>query len=237
MAHVDRKWLSAALIALATAGSLVVSRMLPPSVGVQWENLLPTAALAGSRPVSREIALFGGPALAIVVWTTFRFFRGPAGQRLGRALFRNAPAAVTSEQQFDRFSNAYETILLGLVGLIIGMHAAMLAALLQHPLLAARLVAISIGVSLVVMGNVMPRVRPNWVAGLRTKRTLEDPQLWRSAHRAFGTALVASGLITVLVAVTAPRYGFLVGLGAVVVSLLIGAVASGRRSAQPLYRQ
>jgi uncharacterized membrane protein len=76
------------------------------------------------------------------------------------------------------------------------------------------------------MGNVMPRLRPNWVAGLRTKRTLNDPQLWRSAHRAFGQALVVSGIITVAAAMVSPRYGFIVGLALLIAALIAGAIAT-----------
>jgi uncharacterized membrane protein len=87
-----------------------------------------------------------------------------------------------------------------------------------------------LGASLVLMGNVMPRLRPNWVAGLRTRRNLEDPQLWRAAHRAFGAAFVASGILTIAVGLVAPRYGLMTGILAMVASLVVGLVASGRPS-------
>jgi uncharacterized membrane protein len=81
------------------------------------------------------------------------------------------------------------------------------------------------------MGNVMPRLRPNWIAGLRSKRLLEDPQLWRSTHRTFGAALVGSGIVTVVAAMIVPRYGLLVGIGLLLASLVVGAVASVRKRA------
>jgi hypothetical protein len=229
MANVDRKWLPPAFIALAIAASLIVFPTLPPLVGSIFDDLFPAGVLPPSPPMARAVVAFGIPVLAFIVWTAFRILRMPAAQPLGRKMFRNAPAAVTSAEQFERFSKSYEAIVLGVVLLLVGLHAAVLSAALQHSAMAARILAVSLGLSLVVMGNVMPRLRPNWVAGLRTRRTLADPQLWRSAHRAFGTALVASGLLTVAVAVAAPRYGFVIGLGVLVVSLLVGAVATSRR--------
>jgi uncharacterized membrane protein len=80
------------------------------------------------------------------------------------------------------------------------------------------------------MGNVMPRLRPNWVAGVRTKRTLEDPQLWRTTHRAFGTAFVVAGFLTMVVALAAPRYGLVTGLASLMLACIVGAVASTRAS-------
>jgi uncharacterized membrane protein len=230
MANVDRKWLPPALIVLAVVASTVVFPSLPPMVDAGFDSAFPSGALPPAPPMRRDVVAFGIPALTLIVWSMFTVFRRPAGQRLGRRLFRSAPTEVTSAEQFDRFGNTYETIVLGVVLVLVGVHAAVLAAALNAGGSATRILGISLGVSLVLMGNVMPRLRPNWVAGLRTKRTLEDPQLWRSAHRVFGTALVISGLLTVLVAIAMPRYAFAFGLGALIVSTVVGGVAATRRS-------
>jgi len=74
----------------------------------------------------------------------------------------------------------------------------------------------------------MPRLRPNWVAGLRSKRMLENPELWRSAHRVFGAAFVLSGGATILAAAIAPRYALLVCIVSVLGSLLAGFLATLR---------
>jgi uncharacterized membrane protein len=72
----------------------------------------------------------------------------------------------------------------------------------------------------------MPRLRPNWVAGVRTKRTLEDPRLWRTTHRAFGTAFVVAGVLTIIVALVAPRYGLVTGIASLMLSCFVGLIAS-----------
>jgi hypothetical protein len=228
MGNADRKWPAPALIALAAAASVVVNQSLPARVDPRLDELLPFGTLAPAQPVAREILAFGVLALAVVVWGAFRLFRAAFGQRLGRVLYRNVPPAVTTTEQFDRFGSTYEAIVLAVVMLLLGIHATVLSAALQHPTLAARILGSSFGVALIVMGNVMPRLRPNWVAGLRTRRTLNDPELWRSAHRAFGRALVVSGLITVAVAIVAPRYGFVAGLALLIAALIAGAIAATR---------
>jgi uncharacterized membrane protein len=106
--------------------------------------------------------------------------------------------------------------------------AVIVAAALGYPWIATRIVPAVLGGSLILMGNVMPRLRPNWVAGVRTKRTLEDPQLWRATHRAFGTAFVVSGFLTMIVAVGAPRYGLVTGIASLLVSCVVGLIASTR---------
>jgi uncharacterized membrane protein HdeD (DUF308 family) len=168
------------------------------------------------------------PALALVFWAAFRLAPTAAGQRIGRRMFKRAPEAVTSPEEFDRYRTTYDAVVLGVVMLLLGLHAAVLAMAWEAPHVAARIVPAVLGGSLVLMGNVMPRLRPNWVAGIRTQRVLEKPQLWRSTHRAFGTAFVVTGFVTILAAVVAPQYGLLVGIVSLMVSCIVGFVASTR---------
>jgi hypothetical protein len=228
MVSVDRRWLAPVLIVAATAASVAVYGRVPPLVELRLEGVLPFTVSEAARPAPREFGLFLMPALTLLVWAAFRAAPTAAGHRLARRLFPNAPEAVTSSAQFDRFGKTYDAIVLGVVLLLIGFHAAILAALLGYSAVASRIVPVVLGVSLVLMGNVMPRLRPNWVAGLRTKRTFEDPQLWRAAHRAFGTAFVISGMLTMIVGLVAPRYGLVTGIVAVLASCVVGFVASRR---------
>lgn len=229
MASIARKWLPLALLAAAVAASLVVYARLPALVTLPLEGLLPFEVPHPPRPLSRGFAVSLLPALMLLVWIGFRLAPTAAGQRVARRMFRHAPDVVTSPAQFERFAGTYDAIVLGVVLLLLGFHAAILAAALQAPALAVRIVPAVLGASLVLMGNVIPRLRPNWVAGLRSKRILDDPQLWRLTHRVFGTAFVGSGLLTTLVGLLAPRYGLLTGIATLLLSCLVGWVASTRR--------
>lgn len=226
MANVDRKLVAPTLIAVAILASAGLYDRVPPRLELRLDGILPFDVAAPPDIVARAIALFFLPALALVLWAAFRAVRTTAGERIGRRLFRHAPDVVASPGQFDRFGNTYESIVLGVVLLLLGLHAAVVAAALGYPALATRIVPLALGGSLVLMGNVVPRLRPNWVAGIRTGRTLRDPQLWRSTHRAFGAAFVAGGLVTILVGVWAPRFGLVTGLVAVLAACGVGFLAS-----------
>jgi uncharacterized membrane protein len=117
--------------------------------------------------------------------------------------------------------------------LLLGVHVAIIAGALGEVAIAIRAIPVMLGVSMVVMGNVMPRLRPNWVAGVRTTRTLTDPLLWRSTHRALGGTFVVSGLLTAVVALVVPRYGLVTGLATLMASCLVGLVASMRTRSDP----
>ncbi len=230
MANVDRKWLPPTLIVVAGVASALVYGRLPAMVDLRLDGVLPFAVTQTPDPAPRWIALSLMPALALVMWVAFRLVPTTAGQRFGRRLFRHAPEEVTSPAQFERFGTTYDTIVLGVVTLIVGFHAAVLAAALQAPAVAARIIPAVLGGCFLLIGNVMPRLRPNWVAGLRTKRMLDDPRLWRSAHRVFGAAFAASGLVTIITAIVAPAFGLVVAVASLLVACVIGFVVSTKRN-------
>ena len=231
MASVDRKWLPLVLIGAAVVASAVAYGNVPASVNARFEGLLPFDVPNENETMPRWFALFLMPAVALLLWAAFRLAPTLTGQSFARRIFRSAPEAATSAAQFERFGKTYDAIVLAVVLLLLGFHATLLAgALNAAPAIVSRILPAVIGASLIWIGNVMPRLRPNWVAGVRTKRTLEDPQLWRSTHRAFGAAVVMSGLLTIIAAAVAPRYGLLTAIASLLLSLVVGFVASTRRS-------
>jgi hypothetical protein len=228
MPSVDRRWIPLVLIGLAAVASLLAYGSLPPTVELRLDGLLPFDTSEAADPVPRWLALSLVPALALVVWASFRAAPTTAGQRVGRLFLRGVPDEVTSPEQFARFAKTYDAIVLAVVLLLLGVHAAIITGALGYTDLALRMVPVVLGACLILMGNVMPRLRPNWVAGVRTKRTLEDPRLWRTTHRAFGTAFVVSGVLTIIVALVAPRYGLVTGLASLMLSCVVGLIVSTR---------
>lgn len=230
MANVDRKWIAPAIITAAFAASAIAYTRLPAAVAPQMTELLPFRVPDANESGPRWIAAFLIPSIAVLFWAGFRLAATARAQRVGRWFFRTAPPEVTSAGQFDRFAKTYETIVLGVVLLILGLHAGFLAAAFQRPTMAARIIGVTLALFFIAVGNVMPRLRANWIAGLRTNALLADPDLWRTAHRRFGAALVGAGLVTLVVAIAAPRYSLLTGLALLVLSCVVAfATTTGRR--------
>lgn len=230
------KWSPAVLIVATLIASMASTPALPASVAIDFGRLLPIASGAPAETAPRWMVLYALPLLALGVWLLFRFFPTWVGERLGRAMFRGSPERVTSPAEFVRLGTTYNTIVLGVVMLVVGVHAGVLAAALGAYDIAARLIPTAFGVAIVMMGNVFPRLKPNWVAGIRTKRTLADADVWRRTHRTFGTAFVGAGLVTIAAAVIAPRFGLLIGICAVLVACIIGFIASRAPRAAALQR-
>jgi hypothetical protein len=105
---------------------------------------------------------------------------------------------------------------------VLGVHAAILAGLLGllfRQEWAAQIVPLMLGITLISVGNLLPRTRPNLAIGIRTQRTLSDRACWIRTHRYAGYLVVACGVVIVLSALAVPKP---VGPGMI---LLVGPAA------------
>jgi uncharacterized membrane protein len=98
---------------------------------------------------------------------------------------------------------------------------------LGHHTPVARLVTTLAGVLFVVIGNVMPRMRPNWWFGVRTPWTLSNDRVWARTHRLAGFSMTAAGVAMIATALVLPaQFGIPVLLAATVAATIGPAVYS-----------
>jgi uncharacterized membrane protein len=57
---------------------------------------------------------------------------------------------------------------------------------------------------MLVLGNAMPKSRPNSLAGLRIPTTLRDARNWQATHRFTGMLVIGGGVLLLIVALVAP---------------------------------
>ena len=101
----------------------------------------------------------------------------------------------------------YDAIMLRFGIFVIGVHAMMLLAmlgLLSGREWAAQIVPLMLGFTMISIGNLLPKTRPNLAIGIRTRRTLADRALWIRTHRSAGYLMVASGAAIMLSALAVP---------------------------------
>lgn len=228
MANAVRKWLPLALIAAAIAVTAFAVRDLPAAVALDLRGVLPFSLESSADTAPKWVAVAAMPLLATFIWAAFQFGRSGPGLRVTRRLFRNFPESLGDPATIDRFRATYDTIVLWVVVLILGVHAGMIAAALGYDTLAPRIISVVMGASLIAAGNVMPRLRPNTVAGVRTRGTLTDPRLWRATHRVLGLAFVIAGAITIVVGLLAPAYGLATGVVALVLACIVATIGGLR---------
>jgi uncharacterized membrane protein len=231
MGNVARKVvLPLSLITVAFLSAAIAVAALPPSISLKLDGLLPLP-VADEGPVTRWIT-FLVPAIMLLVWLGLRAAATTAGARVGNLLVRNVPNDVTSPAVFERFASTYAIIIAAVLVLLLGAHVTILAAAFERQEVAVRAIPVGMGIFMLIVGNVAPRMRPNWVAGVRTTRTLSDPQTWRTTHWAFGLASILGGLVTIVTTMVAPSYGLSVGIALLLVASTVALVASRRGPAR-----
>jgi uncharacterized membrane protein len=116
----------------------------------------------------------------------------------------------------------FDAIMARVAVFVVGVHVAVLAGLLgllSGREWAAQVVPLMLGITMISVGNLLPRTRPNLAIGIRTRRTLSDRAYWLKTHRRAGYLVVTCGAVVVLSALAVPRP---VGPGMI---LLVGPAA------------
>ena len=220
-----RKWNAALPVALAYGVSAVAFASLPER-GVSDLSMLLPADLPPSGPVSRVAAALLLPTVALGVWLLLESLakvRGPV-DRLPTWWLNEQ----TGSSAIEKFEPTYGAITFAVTSLILLAHIAFLGSLLDWPPWSYRVITGVLGAGLIAAGNVMPRVRPNWIVGIRTKKTLSDRETWARTHRALGALLVVSGGMVIVFSVIAPRYAIAVAVVELLVSLALSHMLGAR---------
>jgi len=74
-------------------------------------------------------------------------------------------------------------------------------------------------VQFIILGNVLPRARPNWWFGIRTPWTLSNDRVWVRTHRVGGYLLAGAGVVLLAGAALPGPWTFALGV--------VAAIAAG----------
>lgn len=225
-----RKGMSVLPVLASYAVSAAVFSQLPPTVTLDLSSL--GTSTADTMP--RQVVAVLIPTLGLAVWgllLTLAKVRGPVRPLPEWWLNEQTGAKATT-----RFEPTYNTVAFAVTALICLAHVGLIAQVLEWPWWIYRILTATLGAGFLAVGNVMPRVRPNWIVGIRTKRTLSDPASWAKVHRLLGASLMVLGGLVMLISLVSGRYALLVAvaglLPAFAVSHWIGT--SSRRTSMLL---
>lgn len=144
----------------------------------------PYQGYRGQSPVDRTIVIYLLPTTALIIATL-----------IGSLQRRRLPA-----QDNGSADAAIQSIVFWVAVFLTGVHITLISVLVGAEWVrpwAGRAVVLLLGVTLMSVGNLLPRTRPNMAFGLRTARTIADRHLWILTHRVSGYLAVAAGAITV----------------------------------------
>jgi len=169
-----------AIIAAALAATWAAWPHLPELIPTHW-NLSGHADHVGPR---WWIILIGPGFMAAITLLTWLL-----------------PSLAPKSFKVETFQQTYQQIMLIAFCLMAYLFAAQLWAALGHPADAAGAILGGACLFVVLIGNLMGKVRRNFFIGIRTPWTLSNEHVWYATHRFAGRTMVAGGLAGLALAI------------------------------------
>lgn len=146
---------------------------------------------------SRAVAALVIPALVVVLLLVFAVL----------------PSIDPRRANYAKFGRTYWIVANSVAILLAGIHIVVLGKALGWSIDMTRVVGFGMGGLLVLLGNLMTRLRPNWFMGIRTPWTLSSDTVWRKTHRFGGVAFVLAGLGVLVATAVRSNLAFYCALG------------------------
>ena len=179
-----RKWIPTLLVIAATVASLLMYSRMPDRVPTNW-NMAGEAQGSSSRFLGAWLL----PLMMAVILIILRL----------------VPHIDPRRANFEKFKGAYEAIVILTMAFMLGLHLMLLALATGSQVPVARVIPGAVGAFFIAIGILLPRAHPNWFIGIRTPWTLTSDVAWEKTHKFGGTLFIATGILTVLAALVAPR--------------------------------
>jgi uncharacterized membrane protein len=158
----------------------------------------------------KELALLVPAAIATLVWGVFLVV-----------------ARTASIEDFEAARSVIGVTLTALTGIFLAIEIMLVLIGVGLPINAVQAIAICMGLLLLVLGNAMPKSRPNSFAGIRMPTTLRSAANWQATHRLGGVLAILGGLALLVAAVAVPANQLVWWLIACVIGpMLIASVYS-----------
>lgn len=194
-----RRWYPLVLVVAMFAVSIIAYPRLPERVPTHWSI---RGEVNAHGP--KAIGLFLMPVVMLGIW----------------GLMRGLPKIDPRRENYAKMQGAYTVVVNAALTVIALVHVATIAATFGAPMSLSRVMPAIIGVMLVVVGNVLPQMRPNWFFGIRTPWTLSSDRVWERTHRVGGHLFVAAGIIGIAsAAMPIPLGVTLLGIAAAIAGL------------------
>lgn len=120
------------------------------------------------------------------------------------ALFWVIPVIEPRRANIAKSGKAYAAIWVAVVLMLAAIDVVAVAAAMGADLDMSLIAFVSTGALFIVIGNYLPKVRPNYMMGIRTPWTLTSDLSWDRTHRVGGRLFVLEGLVFILVGLVRP---------------------------------
>lgn len=127
---------------------------------------------------------------------------------------------------FALFARPFALVRLTVFALFLLVYGSLVAIALGRPVKVDSIISVAGAIAIVLLGNYLPKIQPNWIIGVRTPWTLSSDLAWRRTHRLAGPLFVVTGLVSLVAALFRPAVAAYLMLSLIVVTAVISATYS-----------
>lgn len=194
--------LAAVLLAATAIVGFWAYRILPPGA------MIPVHFGAHGDP---DGFMAKGPGLALM----------PAIGSLVILLLALAPRLASKRAGLEQSADVYGVVLIGVAAMFLVSEGAVAMRAMDPDFDVIRWLFLAIGVLFVLVGNLLGKLRHNFLFGIRTPWTLKDKRVWDRTHRFTGRLMVMAGVLLAAVAAMGVGHDLLIWV------LIVCAAAPG----------
>jgi uncharacterized membrane protein len=195
-------WWAMPMLALILAATLLAYRQLPDTVPIHWTALGDIDGYGPRAWVFLQPLLL---AFVVLVWAVL-------------------PGVSPEKFKVGGFSATWWYCGIVTAALLAYVQTVLLWGILTGSLPMARALLGGIGMAVVLLGNVLGKVKRNFWLGVRTPWTLASDRVWYATHRLAGKTMVVGGLVALAGAILGLPFEF--GMAAIVIGALAPAAWS-----------
>jgi uncharacterized membrane protein len=143
-----------------------------------------------------------------------------------------APKLDPKRRNFPLHAGAYWVVTNAVLLFLALVHVLVIGYNLGWPIQLQVVMMPGLGLLFIVIGNVLTRVRPNWIFGIRTPWTLSSEVSWRETHRIGGYGFVAAGVAVVITSLVAPAtaiYVMIIGIASATLLAVVWSYVAWKR--------
>jgi uncharacterized membrane protein len=160
---------------------------------------------------------------------TFGLLFGPILTAGMGALFYFLPRFEPRTRNLARSGPAYTRVVVAVLALMVLVQLIVVAAALGRPVDITAVLSVGIGILFIVIGNVLGKVRSNFMFGVRTPWTLSSDLAWNRTHRLVGRLFILLGVAVIPAGVIGGGWPFFVVMMGGIVAILVAAFAYSYR--------
>jgi uncharacterized membrane protein len=137
------------------------------------------------------------------------------------AILAYAPRLTPNKAGLEQSASVYGVLLIGVAAMFLVAEAAVAMRAMDPNFDVIRWIFLAVGVLFVLLGNLLGKLRHNFLLGIRTPWTLKDKRVWDRTHRFTGRLMVIAGVVLAAVSAIGVAHDLLIWV------LIACAVAPG----------